>query len=74
MSDPRLFGDDDPASGPVWRWRTVRNPWPGPPRVPHPFAGRVGQSVRVLCRGANGNLLLEFPDGVRVVAPRWSIR
>lgn len=27
----------------TWRWRTLRNPWPGPERVPHPLAGRHGQ-------------------------------
>jgi hypothetical protein len=52
-----------------WRWRTIRNPWPGPERVPHPLADRRGQVVRELCRGRNGNALLEFEDGLRVVAP-----
>ncbi len=52
-----------------WRWRTVRNPWPGPERVVHPLAARHGQPVREVCRGRNGNALLEFSDGVRTVAP-----
>lgn len=52
-----------------WHWRTVRNPWPGPERIPHPLADRHGQVVTQLCRGRNGNVLLEFPDGHRTVAP-----
>lgn len=52
-----------------WRWRTVRNPWPGAERVAHPLAARAGQPVREVCRGRNGNALLEFEDGTRTVAP-----
>jgi hypothetical protein len=52
----------------VWRWRTVK-PWPQIPRMAHPLAERVGQPVRELCRGSNGNALLEFEDGFRTVAP-----
>lgn len=52
-----------------WRWRTIANPWPGPARVAHPLAHRVGDPVREICRGRNGNALLEFADGQRVVAP-----
>lgn len=52
-----------------WHWRTVRNPGPGPKRIPHPLAARLGQPVREVCRGRNGNALLEFADGFRTVAP-----
>lgn len=62
-----------------WAWRTVSNPWhpggrgwagrAGPARLPHPLAGRVGEPVIELCRGSNGNALLEFADGFRTVAP-----
>lgn len=52
----------------VWRWRTVK-PWPQIPRIAHPLADRVGQPVREICRGRNGNALFEFPDGFRTVAP-----
>lgn len=59
----------------TWRWKTMRNPWPGPERIPHPLADRFGQEVRVIARGRPGcvrNVLLEFPDGFRTVAPRWA--
>lgn len=52
-----------------WNWRTVRNPWPGPERVPHPLAHRHGQQVKVLCRGRNGNAMMVFEDGFVTVAP-----
>lgn len=53
-----------------WAWRTVASPWPnGPVRVPHPLAARVGEPVREICRGRNGNALLEFEDGSRTIAP-----
>lgn len=61
-------------SAKTWRWRTVRNPWPGPARIPHPLADRVGHQVRVLCRGRNGNVLVEFQDGFRTVAPWRAVR
>lgn len=53
----------------------MRNPWPGPERIPHPLADRFGQEVKVIARGRPGcvrNVLLEFPDGFRTVAPRWA--
>jgi hypothetical protein len=56
----------------TWQWGTVANPWwpaIGPKRIAHPLADRRGQVVRELCRGRNGNALLEFEDGTRVVAP-----
>ena len=46
-----------------WAWRTVASPRPnGPVRVAHPLADRVGQPVREIYRGSNGNALLEFED------------
>jgi hypothetical protein len=45
-----------------WRWRNTLG-------APHPLACRIGQPVRVICRGSNGNELMEFPDGFRTVAP-----
>lgn len=67
-----------------WRWARVRDPcrpfeceharWGTPRYIPHPLADRVGQPCRVLARGRNGNLLIEFEDGYRVVAPRHAIR
>ncbi|WCB94456.1 hypothetical protein DSM104299_03193 [Baekduia alba] len=67
----------------VWRWKTVRDPdrpfetehakWGKPRSIPHPLAERAGQPVRELCRGANGSRLLEFEDGLRVVAPFYSV-
>lgn len=35
---------------------------------------RHGQLCRVLCRGRNGNLLVEFQDGVRHVMPWRAVR
>lgn len=53
-----------------WRWRTVASPWPnGPRRVAHPLAHRVGDPVREVCRGSNGNALLVFDDGEWTIAP-----
>lgn len=63
-----------------WRWGTIADPWMPSPvrcrelgikhrRVPHPLAARIGEPVREICRGRNGNALLEFEDGTRVVAP-----
>ena len=65
----------------TWRWGTIADPNRPTPdqcralgirpaaRIPHPLAHRVGQPVRELCRGSNGNALFEFEDGFRVVAP-----
>lgn len=66
----------------VWRWKTTADPdQPGPrqvrdaPRIAHPLAARAGNGCRVLARsGTNGNVLIEFSDGHRVVAPRHAIR
>lgn len=45
----------------VWYWRKNR-----PDRKSHP--------CRVICRGLNGNVLIEFADGEQVVAPRYAVR
>lgn len=58
----------------VWRWRTSADPnRPPGHRIAHPLAHRHGQSVRRICQGRNGNVLMEFEDGFRTVAPRYSI-
>jgi hypothetical protein len=45
----------------VWWWRT---------RLPH----RKGQPCRILVRGRMGNVLVEFPDGFRVVTSHRAVR
>lgn len=45
----------------VWFWVKYR-----PDRKGHP--------CRVLCRGRNGNVLVEFEDGEQVIAPRYAVR
>lgn len=35
---------------------------------------RRGQRCRVLARGRNGNVLVEFEDGSRVVGTRYAVR
>lgn len=35
---------------------------------------RKGQPCRVLVRGAMNNVLVEFPDGYRVVTSRYAVR
>lgn len=35
---------------------------------------RHREPCRVLARGRNGSILIEFADGFKVVTPRWSIR
>jgi hypothetical protein len=53
---------EQPAqTGYVWFWRK--------------FLGeRKGQPCRRICQGRNGNVLVEFADGFRVVAPRYATR
>jgi len=66
----------------VWRWGTVADPdAPGPkqvrnaPRIPSPLADRVGQRCILSAQSpTNGNRLVEFEDGFRVVAPLWATR
>jgi hypothetical protein len=45
----------------VWRIKT---------RLPE----RKGQRCRVVARGKLNSCLVEFPDGLRVVTSRWSVR
>lgn len=52
----------------VWRWRTTKY---GPLNAA--LQGRFGHSCRVICRGRNGSLLVEFEDGYRVVAMRYAV-
>lgn len=67
----------------VWRWATIADPWrpkermddaPPPRRIVSPLAPRCGQLCRVLAQGSNGNRLIEFADGYRVVAPFYAVR
>ena len=62
-----------------WRWRRVKDPYrpiegEHSRYIPSPFAHRFGDALREVARGRNGNLLIEFEDGERVVAPRHTIR
>lgn len=64
-----------PLSALAWRWRTVADPCrPKGHRMPHPLAGRVGAPCRLLAQGRNGNRLIEFEDGLLVVAPFYATR
>lgn len=69
----------------VWLWRTTRDPnrphpsqadelvIPRPRAIPHPLAERSRERCRVLAQGRNGNRLIEFADGHRVVAPYYAV-
>ena len=50
----------------IWHWR------------PRPFPGRTvdrkGQSCRVVARGSGNSILVEFPDGYRVITSRYAVR
>ena len=50
----------------VWYWR--------PQRIPGRTVDRKGQQCRVLARGRRNSVLVEFPDGFRVVTSRWAVR
>ncbi len=52
----------------VWRWRKTKY---GP--LHDKLQGRFGEPCRVVTRGKNGNLWVEFADGYRVVSPRYSV-
>jgi hypothetical protein len=45
----------------VWWWRSR-------------LGERKGQRCRVLARGALNSVLVEFPDGYRVVTSRYAVR
>ena len=69
----------------VWRWATAANPdapartqTPGgcrAARIAHPLADRVGQACTLIAQSpTNGNRLVEFDDGHRVIAPLYATR
>lgn len=59
----------------VWRWRTTADPnRPPGHRITHPLADRFGHPCVLLAQGSNGNRLVEFEDGHRVVAPLHATR
>lgn len=60
----------------VWRWRTCADPSrPPPARIPHPLADRFGRRCVLLAQSpTNGNRLVEFEDGLRVIAPLYATR
>lgn len=60
----------------MWRWRTCADPsLPPGARIPHPLADRCGTRCRLLAQSpTNGNRLVEFEDGFRVVAPLYATR
>jgi hypothetical protein len=61
----------------VWPWRTVADPNLPGERISHPLAGRFGDPCRLVCegrKGGNRNRLVEFADGLRVVAPLYATR
>ncbi len=60
----------------VWRWRTTADPnGPRGARIPHPLAERCGEPCTLLAQSpTNGNRLVEFDDGYRVVAPLYATR
>jgi hypothetical protein len=35
---------------------------------------RFNEPCRVLARGRNGNLMIEFADGFRMITVRWGVR
>jgi hypothetical protein len=53
VSDRELARESYPL---IWHWRKF-------------LPERKGQRCRTVCRGSNGNSLLEFEDGWRTVAP-----
>lgn len=59
----------------IWRWRTCADP-DRPPghRIPHPLAHRAGTRCELIAQGRNGNRLVQFEDGFRVVAPLYATR
>lgn len=63
------------SGGLVWRWRTTADPHrPAGHRIAHPLAARAGDCCELLAQGRNGNRLVEFADGLRVVAPFYATR
>jgi hypothetical protein len=59
----------------VWRWRSCADPnRPPGHRIAHPLADRFGHPCVLLAQGRNGNRLVEFADGHRVIAPLYATR
>ena len=52
----------------VWHWRGHDGVWQ------RSCIQRKGQRCRRLCQGRNGNVLVEFEDGFRTVAPRHAVQ
>lgn len=76
QSTPLAELDAPPALDYVWLWRQTTDPnRPKSPRrlIAHPLAARKGEPCRVLAQGRNGNRLVEFADGYRVVAPFYAV-
>lgn len=59
---PEGVHDDGPSGWTHRWWWRVRRP------------DRKGQPCRVLVRGGRGSILVEFPDGERVVTSRHAVR
>lgn len=52
----------------TWRWSTTKL------GINEQLIGRKNALCKLLATGRNGNVLVEFADGYRVIAPRWAIR
>lgn len=50
----------------IWFWKYQGPPW----RI----VDRKGQACRVVVRGTKNSVLVEFPDGYRVVTSRYAVR
>ena len=56
----------------VWYWRKwPRDSWHN---IACEESRYKGMFCKVLCRGRNGNILVEFADGYQVVTPRHAVR
>lgn len=60
----------------VWHWRTCQDPNKPPgKRMPHVYANRCGQRLRVIARSTSMNsALVEFEDGHRSVISRNALQ
>ncbi len=71
----------------LWRWRAATDPnqpsraqtkregLSHAPCIAHPLADRFGQRCGLLAQSrTNGNRLVEFEDGYRVVSPLYATR
>ena len=67
----------DSKSGASAQWRVGSNPTSGMTHVYYIKkwgSDRFKEKCRILCRGRNGNLLLEFEDGYQMVTIRYGVR